>query len=444
MQSTVRYVGLDVHKETIVMAVAESNTSPAEVLTEVAYNVGIVLKQLRKLGPLSSLQVCYEAGPTGFSLQRHLAAAGVACLVIAPSLIPSQSGNRIKTDRRDARKLAHFLRSGDLTAVYVPSEETEGIRDLERARDDAKDAERAARHQLGKFLLRQGRRYDGGHAWTGRHWRWIEDQKFADVAQQRVLLDYVRTAQQATERIRLLDREIGTVVQTWSLSAVVRDLQAFYGISLVTAVGLVAEVGDYHRFPGADRFMSFVGLVPSESSSGGQRRQGGITKTGNRHVRRLLVEAGWQYYRCPRLAPSAALLRRREGVPQAVIDIADKARHRLMLRARVFKISGKSPKKSVIALARELAGFVWAAARRSMAASAAETGSEPKGHAQLSVMERGTQAGHSPPVRGTCRVVLQPEVREPHDTSPSPVGRRKRSGRAAARSSPKPKPNERC
>jgi len=443
MNSTVRYVGLDVHKDTVVIAVAESNAAPAEVLRVVQHEAGAVLKQLRKLGPLSSLEVCYEAGPTGFGLQRCLAAAGVSCTVVAPSLVPQQSGKRIKTDRRDACRLAHFLRSGDLTAVYVPAEETEAMRDLERARDDAKDAERTARHQLGKFLLRQGRRYDGGHAWTMRHWRWIEDQKFSHEGHQQVLLDYIRTAQRASERVRLFDLEIAVLVQSWSLAPLVRDLQAFYGISLVTAVGLAAEVGDYHRFPGADRFMSFVGLVPSESSSGGQRQQGGITKTGNRHLRRLLVEAGWQYYRCPRLAVSAALRRPREEVPQAVIDVADKARYRLMLQARKFKICGKSPKKSVIALARELAGFVWAAARLSLPVVEAHSRrSRQNENPTISPAGKRPQVGLSPPVRGACRVVLQPSVREPHDTPPSPFGRRKRSEKGTTRSSPKSKSND--
>lgn len=365
MLVTVRYIGLDVHKDTIVMAVAEANSSAAEVFCTAPHDLARVLAELRKLGPLSALQVCYEAGPTGYGLQRFLTEAGVSCQVVAPSLIPQKNGQRIKTDRRDARRLAHFLRSGDLTPVWIPDEHTEALRDLERSRDDAKRTERTARHQLSKFLLRQGRRYEGRSHWTQAHWRWIGQQTFSQPAHRRVLEDYLHTAQQAGERVARLDRDIAELVETWALGPVVKNLQAFYGVQLITAVGLVAEIGDFRRFETAGRFMAFVGLVPSEHSSGGAQRRGGITKTGNQHVRRLLVEATWHYFRSLQVTVSAELKRRREGVPQAVIDIADKARRRLARRAQRFRLRGKSPTRVVTALARELAGFLWAAARAS-------------------------------------------------------------------------------
>ncbi len=365
MSSTVRFVGLDVHKDTVVIAVADEGTEGAEVFATVPHESARVLARLRQLGPRENLRVCYEAGPTGYGLYRDLTRAGVSCVVVAPSLVPTHRGNRVKTDRRDARRLAHFLRSGDLTPVWVPDEHVESLRDLERARDDAKSAEKAAKHRLSKFLLRQGRRYTEGKQWTGRHWRWVQQQTFSHEAHRRVLADSIHTLQQATERVLRLERDIAELVETWVLQPLVRDLQAFRGVALVTAVGLVAEIGDFHRFATAAQFMSFVGLIPSEHSSGTQRRQGPITKAGNRHVRRLLIEAAWQYYRGSSRI-SVALHERRQGVPQAVIDIADKAMLRLGRKAYRMREACKAPSRVVTALARELAGFIWAAARASM------------------------------------------------------------------------------
>jgi transposase len=374
MNATVRYVGLDVHKDTVVIAVANEGDGQAEVFAEVPHEPDRVLAKLKKLGPVTTLRVCYEAGPTGYGLQRYLALHGVSCVVVAPSLVPTKSGSRVKTDRRDARRLAHFLRSGDLTTVWIPDEHTEALRDLERARDDAKRAEKTAKHQLSKFLLRQGRRYTEGKQWTQRHWRWVRQQTFAHEAHRRVLADSIHTLEQATERVGQLERDIGEMVQGWALEPLVRDLQAFRGVALLTAVGLAAEIGDFHRFPTAAKFMAFVGLVPSEHSSGAQRHQGGITKTGNRHVRRLLVESAWQYYRYS-LGISEALHKRRQGVPQAVIDIADKAIRRLVRKAYRMREAGKTPVRIVTALARELAGFLWSAARTSMPQQTQDRGS---------------------------------------------------------------------
>ena len=364
MQSTVRYVGLDVHKDTIVVSVAEAGNQPAEIYATLPNDPAAVLSRLRKMGPLPSMIVCYEAGPTGYELYRFLNAAGVQCHVVAPSMVPTQNGNRVKTDRRDARRLAHFLRSGDLTAVWVPDEHTEALRDLSRSRDDAKRAERTARHQLSKFLLRKGCRFEGKSHWTLAHWAWIKRQTFAQEAANRVLTDSIRTAERATQRVQGLTLDIGQMVEGWALAPLVKNLQAFRGVQLVTAAGLAAEVGDFHRFAAAGQFMAFVGLVPSEHSSGAKRRQGGITKSGNRHLRRLLIEAGWHYYRTP-LRVSAELHARRVGIPQAVVDIADKALQRLGAKSYRMKQGAKPPNKIVTALARELAGFLWAAARLS-------------------------------------------------------------------------------
>jgi transposase len=362
---TLKFVGLDVHKESIVLAVAERDGDSARVLERLPNDSAMVLKRLRKLGPLGTLKVCYEAGPTGYGLHRFLTDKGVACDVVAPALIPQLRGSRLKTDRRDAVHLAHFLRSGDLTAVWVPDPETEAIRDLVRARDDARLALRRIRQQLLKFLLRHERRFTEGKShWTKTHLQWIKRQKFTSLAQQLVLEDAQRTLEEAEARVRKLDQDLADSVMHWKRSALVRDLQAFHGVSLLTAAGVAAEIGDFSRFPTASRFMAFVGLVPSEQSSGETRRQGRITKTGNRHVRRLLIEAAWNYYG-NRAKPGTALTRRREHVPAEIIATADRALRRLRRKSLRLQMHRKSATKIAAALARELAGFLWAAARLS-------------------------------------------------------------------------------
>jgi transposase len=287
-----------------------------------------------------------------------LADAGFDCIVVAPSLIPVKSGNRVKTDRRDARKLAHYLRSGDLTAVWVPDEASEAMRDLERARDDAKRSERTARQQLGKFLLRHDRRFPGKTSWTRTHLTWIATQKFAHEAQQQVLTDYLHTVEEATTRVQRLSDQIAKLVEGWALAPLVKALMAMRGVQLITAVTVAAEIGDLKRFHKAGQLMSFVGAVPSERSSGDSRRQGRITKTGNAHVRRVLVEAAWTYRHRPRL--SDAIRKRNEGLSPQVQAIAWKAQVRLNERYRRMLAAGKSPNVTVTAVARELAGFVWA------------------------------------------------------------------------------------
>jgi transposase len=349
---------MDVHKDTIVIAVAREGREPAETWKTIP-NDGIrlrkALKSLTQKGEV--LRVCYEAGPTGFGLCRGLRKAGLECLVVAPSLVPGKPGDRVKTDRRDARKLAHFLRSGDLTEVHVPEEAVEAVRDLERARDDAKCAERVARHQLSKFLLRHDRRWEG-LTWTQKHRDWIRTQQFAYPAQQRVLEDYLKTVEDLAERVARLTAAMEEFVQDTVLAPLVKALQAFRGVSMVSAVTIAAEVGDMRRFATPGQFMSYVGLVPSEDSTGKRRRQGRITRCGNGHLRRILVEAAWHYRHVPVM--SKELRRRNQGVATGVQRIAWKAQKRLNKRLYHLLQSGKSSQKAVIALARELAGFIWA------------------------------------------------------------------------------------
>jgi transposase len=357
MKSVV-YVGLDVHKDSITIAVAREGREAAETWKTIPYD-GVrlrkALKMLVKKG--EELRVCYEAGPTGFGLCRRLREAGIDCMVVAPSLVPGKAGDRVKTDRRDARKLAHFLRSGDLTPVYVPDDAVEAIRDLERARDDAKSAERVARHQLSKFLLRHDRHWDGT-TWTVRHRDWIRTQKFTYPAQQRVLEDYLKTVEDLAERVARLTDAIEALVEETVLASLVKALQAFRGVSTISAVTIAAEVGDLRRFASAGQFMSYVGLIPSEDSSGKRRRQGPITRCGNAHVRKILVEAAWHYRHVPVM--SKELRRRNQGVATGVRRIAWEAQKRLNQRFYHLVYAGKSTQKAVIAVARELAGFIWA------------------------------------------------------------------------------------
>ncbi|MEI6226610.1 MAG: IS110 family transposase [Deltaproteobacteria bacterium] len=354
----VRFVGLDVHADSIAIAVAEPGRGEPGQLAVIANDTALLLKRLRRLG---QVKCCYEAGPTGFGLQRALTAEGIDCVVVAPSLVPTRSGDHVKTDRRDAARLARFLRSGDLTEIYVPDVATEAMRDLERAREDAKKAQTVARHQLGKFLLRHGRRYDGKTAWTVKHFKWIHAQHFEQEAQNRVLEDYVRTVQDQTERVDRLTKRILELVETWSLRPLVKALQALRGIRVISAVVLAAELGDLTRFESAPKLMGYLGLVPSEHSSGEGRKLGRITRAGNGHARRILVEAAWAYRFRPR--QSRAIILRSAGVPQEVRRIAWRAQERLCAKYQKLTARGKNKNKTMAAVARELAGFVWAIAR---------------------------------------------------------------------------------
>jgi transposase len=353
----VRFIGLDVHKESIAIAVADGDGSAPETVATVPNDMAGLIKRLKKLGREGTLRCCYEAGPTGFTLQRALKAAGIECSVVAPSMVPRTAGDRIKTDRRDAVKLARFLRSGDLTDVYVPDAATEAMRDLERSRDDAKRAERAARHQLCKFLLRQGRIYDGKTAWTGAHLDWARRQVFEHEAHNRVLVDGVQAVENATARVARLTKDIVELIESWSLRPLVKALQALRGVQVVSAVVLAAELGDLRRFASAPALMAYLGLVPSEHSSGETRKRGRITRTGNGHVRRILVESAWSYRHRP--AMSRAIRERNAGVTPAVQAVAWKAQQRLHGRYQKLLGRGKNKQQTVTAIARELAGFVW-------------------------------------------------------------------------------------
>lgn len=342
------------------IAVAEWGREEAQHWGRIANDWPTLERQLHKLQQGSwELQICYEAGPTGFELHRRMIEAGYACQVVAPALVPQQAGRRIKTDRRDARQLAHYLRSGDLTAVHVPDAATEALRDLERARDDAKKAERAARQQLSKFLLRHGRKWSGGSNWTKKHLEWIGRQGFEHEAQNRVLQDYLKAVEDAAERAERLTQDLQQMVHESALAPLITALQALRGFQVVNAATVAAEVADLRRFARAKQFMAYVGLVSSENSSGERRRQGRITRAGNGHLRKALIEAAWHYRHPPRI--SQDLRRRSAGVSDSVRAIAWRAQKRLHQKfCRMVYQHRKPPQVAVTAIARELAGFVWA------------------------------------------------------------------------------------
>lgn len=359
MREFTHFVGLDVHKDTITIAVAEAGREPARVLGTLPHDLRRLRQALLRLGDAADIAVCYEAGPTGYELYRKLVAWGFDASVIAPSKTPrAGGGRRIKTDSRDAIDLAHFLRSGDLTAIHVPAVETEALRDLVRSRDDAKRLEKTAKHHLSKFLLRQGRRYHRPTAWSGLHHKWIAQQRFTQPAHQDVLEDYRIAVLEAGARVERLTKRIEELVAGSELAPLVTALQALRGVRLVTAATLACELGDLRRFRRAQDLMGFLGLVPSEHSSGESRSRGRITKNGNTHVRRVLVESAWCYRFAPRF--NHDIMKRMEPVSPAVRRIAKQAQHRLHHRHRTLSMRGKKPQKVVVAVARELAGFVWA------------------------------------------------------------------------------------
>jgi transposase len=359
----ITYIGLDVHKEGIAVAVAEGGIR-GEVREHgrIANTPAALDRLARKLGQEGArLRFCYEAGPCGYGIQRHLSARGHDCIVVAPSLIPRRAGDRVKTDRRDAAGLARLHRAGELTAVWVPDPGHEAMRDLVRARLDAVHALRRARQQLSGFLLRHGCHY-GRPSWTKLHRRWLAGLKFEQAVHHLVLEDYLQAVEAAEARRDRLTAQIAAMLPDWTLAPVVAALQTMRGMALVNAATLIAELGDLSRFANPRQLMAYLGLVPSEHSSGASIRRGGLTKAGNSAARRLLIEAAW-CYRFPARV-SRELLLRQEEQPKSVRDIAWKAQLRLCARYRKLARTGKPANVVTVAIARELVGFVWAIARQ--------------------------------------------------------------------------------
>lgn len=341
MKEPSTFVGLDAHKDSISIALLRPGSRQAQEW-KIVNEPKSVRRLARRLLAEGDVTACYEAGPGGYFLQRQLAQEGIPCVVIAPSLIPVKPGQPIKTDRRDARKLAELFRAGLLTEVHPPSEDEESVRDLCRCRDDAQRDLTRARNRLNKFLLRRGRVYAVGRrpTWSQKYWSWLRSQSFERNADRVVFEDYLLTVQQADMRVEALEREIERVCVGEPYHAPVAALRCFHGVDTVTALAVVAELHDPFRFPSARQLSAYLGLVPTEASSGGSRRQGGITGAGNRHLRRLLVEAAWHYRHKP-LVGRALRIRRRDQ-PGEVIALADKALRRLTLRHRRMSYQGKT------------------------------------------------------------------------------------------------------
>ena len=346
--------GLDVHKASIRLAAVRAD----ELLHEctLPHDHAAVERTLRRW---PGVRACYEAGPTGFGLRRHLLAAGVECDIVAPGLVPRRPGDRVKTDRRDARRLASLHAGGLLEPIFVPSPELEATRDLIRAREDARLDRMRARHRLSKFLLRHGRHLPTT-CWGTKRREWLAQQRFEFAAQQQAFDDYLFAVDSVDRRIEALEREIRLVAEQGPERELVGRLRCLRGIDTLSALGLCAEIGDFGRFHTAEEFMSFVGLVPSEHSSGERRAQGSITKAGNAHARRLLVEAAWNARRRPNVGYE--LGRRQRGQAPAVLERAWACQRRLYRRWTRMTGRGKPKQKIVVACARELAGFVWAIA----------------------------------------------------------------------------------
>jgi transposase len=361
----IRWVGFDVHARTIAVAVAEAG-GEVRSLGVIPNNPESVSRLIRKLGKPQQLRVCYEAGPTGYVLYWQLTKLGVRCEVVAPTLIPVKPGDRVKTDRRDAEKLARCYRAGDLTPVWVPDAAHEALRDLVRAREAAKQDQLRARNRLGKFLLRQGRRApEGTQAWTGKYMKWIKEQvRFEQPAQEATLLDYLHEVEHAVERIQRLENSIDQAIQTVpeKMRAVIQGLQSLRGIAKISAVSIVAELGEISRFQKASQLMGYSGAVSSEDSSGERTQRGAISKAGNAHLRRIVVEAAWSYRHRPSVGTALAAGQKDLGEPYAeeVKEMAWKAQHRLHSRYSKLSARGKTKQKVVTAVGRELLGFVWA------------------------------------------------------------------------------------
>jgi transposase len=361
MKTTAIWVGLDVHKETISVAVLDGKGRDCRPVVTVANEPAQLRKLFSKLKKEGTVSACYEAGSCGYEVYRLLSSMGISCDVIAPGLIPVRVGDRVKTDRRDAEKLARLFRAGELTSIRVPTESEEALRDLMRCREDVREDVQRHRHRLLKFLLRHGHVFAGGGHWTLAHWTWLRARRFDQALAQAVFVEYLGSLEATMLRLASLDRQIDEVAEQEPYRAIVGRLRCLRGIDTLSALALIAEICDFDRFAHPKELMAFLGLVPREHSSGGKQRRGSITKTGNSHARRILVEAAWHYRHAPARGPR--LQKRQKDQPLKVVEHATKAQMRLHRRYVRLIARGKASQLAVTAVARELCGFLWAIAR---------------------------------------------------------------------------------
>jgi len=354
------FVGLDVHKDSITVAMAKSGRQDVEtvgVISNDSISVRRMVKRLEEKG--RELSFCYEAGPCGYGLYRQIASMGHSCRVAASSLVPQRPGDKVKNDRRDARKLARHLRNGDLSPVWVPDEDNEALRDLSRARQSAKEDLHRNRQKLLKFLLRLGIRSPQRiRNWGSKHWQWLKALKLDNSIQQMILSEHIYAIEECDSRVSRFEKEIEAQGQDGPHQNTMAALQGLKGVALITSATIISEVGDLTRFKNPRQLMAYAGLVPSESSSGNSIKRGSITKSGNSHLRKVIVEAAWHYRHRPTL--SIGLKKRQEELPEEIKQISWKAQHRLNLKFRRMTATGKPSQKAVVGVARELLGFVWA------------------------------------------------------------------------------------
>ena len=362
--NTVKFIGMDVHKNSITIAISDADRSgQPRIYGAINNDLDALDKFCRKMvSTASRLHFVYEAGPCGYGIYRHLTRKGFDCMVAAPSMIPKKSGDRIKNDHRDAKMLSRLHRAGELTAVYVPDGQDEAMRDLTRAREDAVIAARKAKQRLNAFLLRNRVIYTGRSRWSKAFFNWLSDTAMPYPAQQVALQEYIDAVHENLKRVERLTDQIRLLAPGWRLAPVISALQAARGVSLIVAVTLLAEMGDLSRFENPSQLMAHLGLVPSEYSSGDSIKKGGITKTGNSHARRALIEAAWAYRMPARV--SRSLLKRQQELPDRVCQVAWKAQLRLCARFRRLLAKGKTKQVAVTAVARELSAFLWSIAKQ--------------------------------------------------------------------------------
>jgi len=366
MEKGTTFVALDDSKRKVVVAILRPGASEPEQ-RELPKEPHLIRRLFQRLAREGRVRACYEAGVSGYDLYRQITACGVECEVIAPALTPRRPGQRIKTDRRDAAKLVRLFRAGELTPIHVPNEAEEAVRDLLRCREDVRRDVLRWRHRLLKFLDRHGRLYVSGKNWSQRHWAWIRSQHFDLPTLQRTLEATLFALEQALARVAALDQDVAALAATDPYRTPVGWLRCFRGIDTLSAMILIAEIVDFQRFQHPRALMAYLGLVPSEYSSGERQRRGAITKAGNTHARRVLVEAAWHYRHSPRIG--GALRQRTEGQPPAIVGQAWRAQQRLHRRYRHLTGHGKRAPIAVVAIARELVGFLWAAMTHAAAAA---------------------------------------------------------------------------